>query len=277
MMFRQLPSGFVAALAVGLVLPRTVGAQSPDAAAFQRLLADRGPAVVTIKFVLKISVPGGDESENQEVDTEVSGVLIDPKGVVVCSNALMGAFTSVINRFAEEFTGQINATPTDLKVLIGDDTEGKEAELIARDSELDLAWIRIKEPGDKPLPHIDLSGGAKPSLGQPLLAVRRMSKHFARTAVVASGHVGGITSKPRDFYIPTGDVRTAVGLPVFTADGRPVGVVILEVPDPESMEFSFATIVNTLRDLDQLFAGVILPAEEVMKATKRALESAADK
>lgn len=245
---------------------------------YQKFLAEKAPALVTIKFVLKVSMGGmmagmGD----QENETEITAVMIDPKGIALCSNTQLGGFTGIMQRMMGAMGGEITATPTDLKVLIGDDTEGVDAELIARDSELDLAWVRIKEPGDKKFAFADLSNAAKPKMGQRLLTVRRMGKYYARIAVVGEGRIGGVTKKPRDLYVPTGDIGAALGLPVYTESGQIVGVAIMQMPDAEDTEMNPAAIFSQLGNMQEMMSGLILPAADVAKATRRALESVDEK
>ena len=242
---------------------------------YGKWLQEKSPALVTIKFVLKVKMGGmmggmGD----QESDSEITGVMIDPKGLVLCSNTQLGGFTGMMRRFMGPMRGSITATPTDIKVLVGDDTEGLEAKVVARDSELDLAWVQIEEPGDTRFSHCDFAEAATPRIGQRVFAVRRMGKFFDRVAAVAEGRVGGITTKPRVLYAPSGNLATGQGLPVFTTDGTVVGVVIIQMPDTEDAEMNPMSMLGNIFNMQDMMSGLILPAAEVVKATKRALETA---
>lgn len=241
---------------------------------FKKLLEEKSRSLVTVKFVLKVQMGGmmggmGDE----ESESEATGVLIDPKGIVLCANSQLEGFTGQMRRMMGDMGGSITATPTDLKVLIGDDTEGREAELMARDTELDLAWVRIKEPGDEPLPHIDLNKAAeKPQIGQRIFTVRRMGKYFGRSIVIADGQIGGITTKPRELYVPSNEAMAALGLPVYTPDGQVIGVLITQVPEADDSGMSNPMMMmSSLSSMQDMMAGLILPAKDVAKATERAL------
>ncbi len=256
-----------------LSVPASTRADGP--AEYEKWLAEKSPALVTIKFVLKVKMGGmmggmGD----QESDSEVTGVMIDPKGLILCSNTQLGGFTGMMRRFMGPTGGSITAAPTDIKVLVGDDTEGLEAKLVARDTELDLAWVRIKEPGDAKFDHCDFSNAATPTIGQRLFAVRRMGKFFDRVAAVSEGRVGGVTTKPRDLYVPAGNLWIGLGLPVFNTDGTVVGVGIMQLPDAEDAEMNPMSMLGDLFNMQDMMGGLILPAPEVVKATKRALETA---
>ncbi len=263
-------AAFVAAVFAATLTAR---AAAPDV---QKLIKEKSPALVTIKFVLKVSMPmmGGEE---QESETEITGVVVDPKGVVLCSNTQLAGFVGLMKKIMGPMGGQITATPTDLKVLIGDDAEGKDAELVARDTELDLAWVRIKEPGDKPLEHLDLKKSATAEVGQPIVVVRRLGKYFARNAVISESRIGGSTSKPRQLFVPGSAIGMTLGLPVFAADGDFLGVMISQVPESEDGEFNPMAMMGMISEMQDSMTGLILPASEVAKATARALESAGKK
>lgn len=262
------------------VLAMTVAAFAPVAAAgesddYQNLLAERAPALVTVKFVLKIKMGGfmgpmGD----QESENEITGIMINPQGLVLCSNTQLGGFAGMMRQMMGSRGGEFSATPTDIRVLVGADTEGVDAEVIARDTELDLAWVRITDPGDKTFTYVNFSDAAEPSIGQRLVAIRRMGKYFARSAVIAEGRMGGKTNKPRNLYIPTGDLRGVLGLPVYTQSGQVVGVTILQMPDAQDMGGNPMGMMRNISSMQDMMAGLILPAADVVKATQRAVQSA---
>ena len=86
-------------------------------------------------------------------------MVIDPKGLILCSNLQL---TGMAGAFMGMGMGRGGAVPTNIRVLIGDDTQGLKAKLLARDSELDLAWIELTEPAPKPLAAVDLTKATKP-------------------------------------------------------------------------------------------------------------------
>ncbi len=242
-----------------------------------KLLSEKTSAIVTIKFTLKVNMGGMFGGGEEETDSEINGVMIDPKGMALCANSQLSGFVGMMRQFMGGMGGNITATPTDLKILVGDDTEGREAEIVARDSELDLAWVRLKEPGEQKFAHVDLSQGAVPKVGQQVFVLRRMGKYFARSPVCADGRIAGSTSKPRDLYVPAGNVGAAHGLPVFLADGKLVGVVVMQMPEGEGEGGNPMAMLGRMAGLQDMMSGLILPAADVAKATKRALDTAAGK
>lgn len=229
----------------------------------QKLLDDNAERIVTVKYILKTGAGGAGDDESE---SELTAVMIDAKGIILCSNTQLGGYRGMMMRMSG---GDSAVTPTDIKVLIGDDVEGIDGELIARDTELDLAWIRIKEPGDRRFNAIDLAAGIEAKVGDRLLALRRMGKFFGRALVVNEGYVGGSTRKPRELLIPAGDIGTALGLPVFSTEGRVIGLSVVQMPSPEDMAADPTGGAGSV-------GALILSAEDVVKATRRAMEVVAD-
>jgi S1-C subfamily serine protease len=220
---------------------------------YEALLKTQAPALVRIKYVQQTQGARGDyEGEN-----EIVGVMIEPTGLVMCSNTRFGGSRG---RFRSG-----RSIPTKIKVLVGDDTEGLEARFVARDTELDLAWVQIKEPGDRRFACIDLSAAEEPVLGQRVLTLGLMGKYFGEAVLVSEGRLAGHTHKPRDLYIFRGSLDTDAGLPVFTAAGRLVGFATLQRPEADEVSGDMSGM--TTRGY-----GLILPAATMAKATARAKE-----
>jgi hypothetical protein len=199
--------------------------------------------------------------------------MIDEKGLVLCSNSRLGGAFGVTRRLYGASSSGVTIVPTEIKVIVGDAAEGIDAKFVARDTELDLAWIQIKGPGDRKFAFVDLTRSAAPKVGQKLLSVYRTSKNYDRVPVIMDSLVGGIIRKPREFY-RAGDLSAALGLPAFLPDGRAAGVSVLQIP--ESDDESNAQLVMLDRMINaQEYSGVLRPVSEVIKATARARESAA--
>ena len=234
---------------------RDAAMAEPD---FEALAATHAPTIVTIKFVLKISVGGMGEQENE---TETFGVMVDSKGLVMVSNTTLGGFGGMMRRFRGT---EVSIKPTNIKVLVGDDTVGVDAKLIARDTELDLAWVRIEKPSDKGYAALDLKVGAELKLGEKFFVVSREGKFFDRVASVQEGRVAAVAKKPRHLFLPGSEL----GMPVFNSAGKIVGISVLQMPSGDENEGGMS-----------MFGGssggpAILPVAEIVTATERALKTA---
>lgn len=235
---------------------QTAPAPSPLTAAAETLAR----SVVSVKMSLKYEGSFGEH----EQERETTGVIIDDSGLVLCSNSQTGG---VPPSMQDRMTG-VTVTPREIKVFVDNDSEGLDAKLIARDSELDLAWIRITDLKNTKLAAVDLTAGATPALGEDMVGVGRLSKYFDRAPMLTFCRVASIVKKPRHLFIPS-DMND-LGIPVLTAAGKLVGVTIVQLPEVD--EDNDESMRAQLRGLGASM--VILPAADVASATKRALETA---
>jgi hypothetical protein len=232
--------------------PKAVAGSRPE---YAKLLAERSNAIITVKAVLQIKAGGGGNDRASEV--EVPGLVIDSSGLILCSNMMLGGFAQRMGG------GNVSIVPTDIKVLFGNEPEGLDAKLLARDSELDLAWLQIKSLGGRKLEALDLAQSAIPAAGDDLLTLQRMPKQFARVLVITEGRAAGLAQKPRSMVLATGE--RAPGAPVFSSAGQFIGVSALPGVDDEDRR-------GAQNVMSRRFSTIVLPASEVMKATARAKE-----
>lgn len=218
----------------------------------QGLLAEKAPAFVNLRYLLKIKSRFGET----ETERDINAVMIEPDGLILCADSQITG----VQPWAREGAN----LPSDIRVIIGEDTEGLPARIIARDSELDLAWLRIKAPAGRVFAAIDLSKSTPAEIGERLFSINRLDKYYDRTPVVREGHVGGITGKPRRAYVPSAPFA-GVGLPVFKTSGELVGVSVALMPEREEIESGQVDWRNGY--------GLILPAEVVARATQQAKEA----
>ncbi len=238
-----------------------------------RTLLAKADTLVNVKFILKVRMNG----HNSEHEGEVTCQLIAPDGLVLCSNTELGGYVTQMSRFGRGIS--ISAAPSDLEVVLPGRTEAVKARLLVRDSDRDLAWIRLKEPPGEPLPYLDFTADATPQVGEKLYTLRRLDKFFGALPIVNESTVGAIAQKPRRLYVPSGSPTVGFGVPVFTADGRLIGVTVLQVPSSQDEGVNFRnpySVVGTSLSMQQMIGGLILPAAEIVEATRLALEIAAE-
>lgn len=219
-----------------------------------KLVDKAGSAIVTVKFVLK----GGE----QDVESEALGVMVAGDGLVLLANE---AFQGPFGPFGPA------QSPSELKVLVGDDNSGVDAKVFARDTELGLAWVKTDKAPDKPYSTVEFATDAKPALGDNLYTVTLMGKFFDRNPSVQEARINSVTKKPRTLYIPSiGFAGAEQGLPVFDAAGKAVGVTTFIYPDQEELRGTPGGPQVLLRGT---FRVMVLPSADVIEATKRAKET----
>ena len=227
-------------------------APAPERPEWGKLVAQANGALVAVKFVLQVKGAKGSDRSSEE---EAFCLLLDPSGVVLCPSAYIGIVPASMRRAM----GGMSATPTEFKVLVGDDPEGYEARLLARDTDLELAWLQIKTPG-KQLPSLDLTQRPRPQVGDRVLTLARSPRYLGRAPVVSENAIGGTATRPRPLLLLSG-LNLGPGTPVFSTAGALLGVSIAQRAD-EGERASFGQRVPTL----------VLPIEELAAATKRAQE-----
>jgi len=198
-------------------------------------------SVVTVLLVVKSKMGftslaglGGDAREYKE---EITGTVIDPSGltVVALSSAdpaalLQGMMSSIggLGGDGEESSKfKMDTEVTDVKLLTHDGTE-LPAEMVLRDRDLDLAFIRPKIKPPTPMPALDLSNTAKVDVLDEVIAINRLGKVAGRAHAAAIEQINAVVKKPRLFYVPGGNATmTGLGSPAFTPDGKLVGLFVM--------------------------------------------------
>jgi S1-C subfamily serine protease len=244
----------------------------PDLAA---LLAQKEPALVTVKFVLQIKIGGAMASAlggDQEQETEVHCPVIGPKGLILCSSTLFNSYVDLIAQMIPQGI-ELSPIPKDIKVLTGKEGEELPASLIVRDSDRDLVWLRVDDPGERTFPYIDFSQGVELPVGAEIVALWRMDRFYERVPVLSRTTIGGVTKRPRPLLVPAAPLAAGLGAPVLDLKGRPVGFTISQVADDGSLQEDnpFSAVARTIR-LQQGVQGLILPAAEIARATQQVLE-----
>jgi serine protease Do len=176
-------------------------------------------------------------STPRRVSSLGSGFIIDPEGVVVTNNHVITD--------ADEIT-----------VVLNDGTKLK-AELIGRDTKIDIAVLKVKP--DKPLKAVKFGESDKLRLGEWVIAIGNpFSLGGTVTAGIVSARNRDIQSGPYDNYIQTDASinRGNSGGPLFNLNGEVIGVnTAIITPSGGSIGIGFAvpskTVVGVIDQLRQ--------------------------
>jgi hypothetical protein len=260
-----LSTACLAALAGGLLAfapassPALAALDSHDESSFYaNLVKNKGDAIVSIKYILK--------EEDSETEEEVLGAVIEESGLVITSNYFMGGFPESLKQMMGG-----NRKPQEIKVMIAGDQEGLDATLIARDSELDLAWLQISNKDNKKFVFIDTAKPVETKMGERLFTIERLSKTNDHAHIINQSVVRTIISKPRKLVVPGNELGSSLGMPVFNGKGEFVGMSSLQLPSREEMEADQSSQFAQMR---RIRGAMILPGEDVVKATAAAKEQA---
>ncbi len=256
-----------------LTLPRAGLGQDADIAG---LLDKAAPSIVTVKVVIKTEFSMMGQAQNEESRSELQGVVVDDSGMVMISNAEISA-----DRVKEALAGNpmganldITMTPTDFKVIFGNEEEEHDAFLVAKDTKLDLAFLQVQGVTDRKLATVNFAEGVKPAVGDTVVAISRLKKGYDYAPFASTARVSGAIRKPRKAWIIDGTIDS-YGLPVFSSSGDVVGVLITLAPTTtdDSGGSGFGSMMRMMRGggLDTGVGTFLLPAKVVDGLIKQSL------
>jgi Trypsin-like peptidase domain len=236
-------------------------AEQNTAAQGRAILEKNKLTVVTIKLVTTMTGMGRDQDNSQEV----TGTVIDPTGLTVLSLTAVDP-TSIISAMSGMMGDmpEISSEVKSAEILL-DDGNGTElpAEIVLRDKHLDLAFLRPKEKPAEPMTCVDINDLGTAEILDEVVALNRLGKVARRTYSASIERVEAIVEKPRKFYMPgASPTNTGMGSPVFTLDGKFLGIPVMRAVKTDGGGFS-------LFGGSQPFAVVIIPAEDVREAAEQ--------
>lgn len=238
---------------------------------FDRLPAEFSQAVVTVHYLSQINMPG----VNQEVDREVSCLMIESGGLVLCSSSEMGGYFRVMARLLGRSSGPISSRPRDLRISIPGMEEEWSGKLIARDSDRDLAWLVLEDvPEETTFKFVDFSRSIKPEVGSRAFVLRRLDKFFGSKATVTEFSVSALLERPRSLFLASRPLGF-LGMPAFDRDGAAIGILVAQVPREGEGDPALQSrgLPGQAGPVDDMIGSLILPASEVLKATRLAKET----
>ena len=220
-------------------------------------------AVVTVQEVLKVSAGGGGHAN--ETKQDLTGTVIDPSGLTVLSLSACDPSEMVQRMMGEEYArSRVETEISDMKILLDDGTE-LPAEIVLRDNDLDLAFVRPKTKPASPMAAVDLSKSSPVQVLDQVVTLNRLNSAAGRAYAASVERISAVIQKPRTFYIPDSTMTsTAMGSPAFAYDGKVVGVVVMRTVSARG---------GATRNVRDSVASIILPAEDIAKAAKQAPEA----
>src|SRR5579862_6558239 len=160
------------------------------------VLAKSGSAVVTVKLAIKQSVSMGGRDSKSESKTETTGTVIDPSGLTVVSLATTDPSSTMKDTYARAIAARggdmsqfkFESELSDVKIVLADGTEIA-ADVVLRDKDLDLAYLRPSDKPAKPLPFIDLTKDAKAQILDEVIILNRLSQAANRAPAISVGRI----------------------------------------------------------------------------------------
>ena len=219
----------------------------------QALLKTHAPAIVTVKVVVTNEFRG----QTSESEREVVGALVSDDGLVVVADSSLDPMGGMVPMVMGGPPGMQMPEPktrtSDYRIIVGSSTTENEALLVARDSDLDLAWFRITTADEQRFPYLSLDNSATLQVGDSYETIGRLGERFDRAAVIQAGIVIGSVRSPRTLLVAAGGSG-----PAFSENGQLAGFVVRQ-PDKDG---GGSTLSQTA-----MLASFILPVDQLAKAT----------
>lgn len=193
--------------------------------------------VVTAKGTLKAKT-SGDPLPDREQQRRTLGVTIGDDGLVAVSNSAIDAAVGLQGQQAQ-MEGKVVTIQSassefgDVEISYGDTTL-LHGTVVRQDVEADIAFIMPKAAEVKALSKtfekIDLSQfAATAEVAEQVVGLSRSSAVYGYMPTLVMGRITGVFKGERTFFVT--DAGTAQGVPVFTMEGKPVGLTVVRIID----------------------------------------------
>ncbi|MGA4643220.1 S1 family peptidase [Limisphaera sp. 4302-co] len=225
-------------------------------------------AVVTVQLAMKTQLSFGGRGESgSENRSEATATVIRPDGLTVTSlssvdpSVMFNRFSSLMGDAGERF--RMESEITDLKILLPDGTD-LPAEIVLRDRDLDLLFLRPKDPPSQPMPCVDLEKAATADVLDPVVTITRLGQAAGRAHAASFERIAAVVRRPRLFYVPDDTITTTtLGSPAFAMDGRVLGLCVMRTAAGAPGALSIMSVQADTQ------AAVILPAADVLKVAQQ--------
>jgi S1-C subfamily serine protease len=248
-------------LAVALTFLAATGRADELAEKGRDIFKKNQHAVVTVQVVLKVTGGGrsGGPSESKE---DLTGTVIDPSGLTVLALSAVDP-VELYRRMSEEYN-KIDTQINDVKILLDDGTE-LPSEIVLRDKDLDLAFIRPKTKPSAPMAAVDLTKSAPVEMLEQVIALNRLNRAAGRAYSASVERIDAVIQKPRTFYIPaSGTSSASLGSPAFALSGNIVGIFVMRAVSAGE---------SSGRNRSENMTVILLPSEDILKGAKQAPEA----
>ncbi len=262
-----------------IILAAVSGTCADDAAeAGRRVWREHQAAVLTVKLVLNQSLSYSGRDQQSESKTETVGTVIDPSGLTVISLSAIDPSETMRSMLASRARGQsgdlqIDSQVKDARLVLADGTE-LAAEVVLRDKDLDVAFLRPVETPARPLPSLRLEADVKAQVLDQVICLNRLGQVANRTVAVSLERIDAVVERPRSFYLLGPGGSSGIGSPVFTLAGQPLGIILMRHVATEG-EGNVTSMFSGTPALGIL--PIVVPAADILADVQQALESSQTK
>ncbi len=215
-----------------------VNAQSPEEQA-RALLEKYKPTLVvlTVKGTI-VTTTNGDPLPQKEQQRRTLGMTVGDNGLIAVSNSAIDSAVGLAGQKAQigDKVVTINTAKTefaDIEISYGDGSvlHGK---VVKQDVNADVAFVLPDAAEAKALKKtfvkVDLSQfAATAAAADQVVGLSRSSSVFGYMPTLNMGRITGVFKEDRTWFVNT--AGNSQGMPIFTLDGKPVGMTVVRVVD----------------------------------------------
>lgn len=232
-------------------------------------------AVVTIRLVAKIKISMMGKSQDQETKVEAIGTIIDPDGLTVTDASSINP-TSMVQSMLGVLGGtglKLDSEVKETAILLEDGTE-VEADVVLKDSDLGLAFIRPRDTSHK-FDAVTLKNySAQPQLLDSLFTVGRLGKNSNRALTLTVDSIRAISKGPRTFFVGEKTNQDNLGCIAFSSEGEPVGVYVIKQRQASTDEASSGgqamSVMPQMDAIKDALLQIIRPINDVIEVAEQA-------
>lgn len=213
-------------------------AQTPEEQA-RNLMEKYKPTLVVLTVKGKVvTTTTGDPLPEKEQQRRTLGITIADNGLIVVSNSAIDSSVGLANQKAQldDKVVTIKTAKTvfsDIEISYGDATllHGK---VVRQDVNADVAFILPDQAEAKALKKkfvkVDLTQfAATASAADQVVGLSRSSSVFGYMPTLIMGRITGVFKGDRTYFVNT--AGSSQGMPIFTLDGKPVGITVVRIVD----------------------------------------------
>jgi len=231
----------------------------------RQLLADYGYSLLPIRAVIRLEAPGLPRGP-QEREVAAWGTVVAGNGLTVISATALSPFSGLTEAF-ERSGIRPTTSVSQIRIRRRDGLEVP-ARQILTDEELDITFLLPESDEDRarswPKPVV-FTAGVQARAMDKLIGLAGTGEMFQWIPLVGSVEVNGVVEQPRRMYLIARPFSNMTGMPVFLADGRPLGLTVIRRE---------AVPASTGQGAQVQQAIVVLPADDLAEMMTRALEAA---
>lgn len=253
-------SAFALATALLIAAPFATAASGPLKEKALALSAAHKDSVLYLSAVVEIEVTAGDNpARKEERKVEMIGTVIGADGLIVVPLSTFDVASSLDGRTVNGPQGPIKlsakGTTKEVKILMPDGSEVA-AKVVAKDPDLDLAFVRPEKPEELKLTPVNTAENAPMQVMDDVIVLSRLGKDLNRQPVVFTNEVVALVTKPRTFGKLGGQ---ALGMPVFNSEGKFLGIGVNRSGPKDSGDSQGPSLAN-----------VVLPAADLLESAAQA-------